>query len=284
MCGGGDESTSVTARGGATLVLVVTRPQPQADRWVADLGRRGVAALALPLIRIGALAGRAVLEHSWARLPEYCAVMFVSQAAVQHYFDGHLALPFQAALDGGLRLWATGSGTRQALLRQGVPAQRIDCPGPDSAQFDSEALWPVVAGSLQPGSRVLLVRGENGAALPDADGQYRGSGRDWLSRRLGEAGVLVESLAVYRRCLPSWDDTQRERARQAARGQAVWVFTSGLAIGHLLTLLPAQEWRGQRALATHPRVAAAARAAGFGVVLESRPGLDALLASIESLA
>ena len=79
MCVGGDESTGVTAPGRAALVLVVTRPQPQADRWVADLGRRGVAALAMPLIRIEALAGRAVLEHSWARLPAYRAVMFVSR-------------------------------------------------------------------------------------------------------------------------------------------------------------------------------------------------------------
>ena len=277
MCGGSDESTGVTAP-----VLVVTRPQPQADRWVADLGRRGVAALALPLIRIEALVGRAVLERSWARLSGYRAVMFVSQAAVQYYFDGLPALLFQAAIDGGLRLWATGPGTRQALLRHGVPAQQIDCPGSDSPQFDSEALWSVVAATLQPGSRVLLVRGEDGAASPDADGQFRGSGRDWLSRRLSDAGVLVESLPVYRRCMPSWDDTQREQACQLARGHVVWVFTSGLAIGHLCTLLPAQEWRGQRALATHPRVAALARAAGFGVVLESRPGLDSLLASIES--
>ena len=265
------------------VVLVVTRPQPQAGRWVADLGRRGVAALALPLICIEPLAGRSVLERSWARLHEYRAVMFVSQAAVQHYFDGQLALPFQSALDGGLRLWATGPGTRTALLRQGVPAQRIDCPGPDSAQFDSEALWPVVAESLHPGDRVLLVRGDDGTALPDADGQHRGSGRDWLSQRLGEAGVLVESLAVYRRCVPTWDDAHRELAHQAIHTQALWVFTSGLAIGHLLTLLPVQTWQAQRALATHPRVAVAARAAGFGVVLESRPGLDALLVSIESL-
>ena len=37
-----------------------------------------------------------------------------------------------------------------------------------------------------------------------------------------------------------------------------------------------------RALATHPRIAQAARDAGFSVVSESRPGMDDLVASIES--
>ena len=38
------------------------------------------------------------------------------------------------------------------------------------------------------------------------------------------------------------------------------------------------------AVATHPRIAQAAGAAGFAVVCESRPALVDLLASIESLA
>ncbi|MFS2055745.1 uroporphyrinogen-III synthase, partial [Variovorax sp. CT11-76] len=48
--------------------------------------------------------------------------------------------------------------------------------------------------------------------------------------------------------------------------------------------LPATDWRAARAIATHPRIAQAARGAGFGTVRESAPLLEALVASIESLA
>jgi uroporphyrinogen-III synthase len=48
-------------------------------------------------------------------------------------------------------------------------------------------------------------------------------------------------------------------------------------------MLPAQTWESARAVTTHPRIAKAARSAGFGVVWESRPTLDAVVASIESV-
>ncbi|HPL79671.1 MAG TPA: uroporphyrinogen-III synthase, partial [Burkholderiaceae bacterium] len=35
-------------------------------------------------------------------------------------------------------------------------------------------------------------------------------------------------------------------------------------------------------VATHPRIAASARRAGFGVVCESRPTLEAVMSSIKS--
>ena len=47
--------------------------------------------------------------------------------------------------------------------------------------------------------------------------------------------------------------------------------------------MPSQRWQLARALATHSRIALAARQAGFGLVLESRPVLPELLLSIESL-
>ena len=50
-----------------------------------------------------------------------------------------------------------------------------------------------------------------------------------------------------------------------------------------LTALPDQDWGQARALVTHPRIAQAARAAGFGSVQECRPALADVVASIESL-
>ncbi|MDQ3273162.1 MAG: uroporphyrinogen-III synthase, partial [Pseudomonadota bacterium] len=60
---------------------------------------------------------------------------------------------------------------------------------------------------------------------------------------------------------------------------SVWLFSSSEAVGHL----PPGDWSQGRALATHPRIAEAARAAGWGVVVESRPTLADIVASIESM-
>jgi uroporphyrinogen-III synthase len=64
----------------------------------------------------------------------------------------------------------------------------------------------------------------------------------------------------------------------------VWLFSSSEAVANLRALLPDQSWQQARAVATHPRIAQAARDAGFAVVCESRPALADVVASIESFA
>ena len=54
---------------------------------------------------------------------------------------------------------------------------------------------------------------------------------------------------------------------------------------NLRQLLPTQCWQQARAIVTHPRIAAAAQAAGFGVVRLSQPSVQSVaqaVASIES--
>lgn len=251
--------------------LVVTRPAPEAGRWVERLRAAGHDAFALPLLAIGPAPDPAAVRRAWDGLARLAAVMFVSANAVAGFFSAAPARPWPA---GGPRAWAPGPGTREALRAAGVPAVLIDSPPATAAQFDSEALWPVVAGRLARGDRVLLVRG--------ADGRGAGRGREWLSEQLRAAGAQVETIAAYTRTAPAWDAAQRAQARAAAAGDALWIFSSSQALAHLQQLLPGQDWRGARALATHPRIAAAARALGFGEVRESRPALEDMVASIES--
>ncbi len=113
--------------------------------------------------------------------------MFVSANAVQGFFAAAGRRPWPAAT----RAWSPGPGTTQALVAAGVPAERVDAPPADAAQFDSEALWPVIAPQLQAGLRVLLVRGAG------ADG--RPAGRDWLARQLQQAGARVDTVVAYAR-------------------------------------------------------------------------------------
>jgi uroporphyrinogen-III synthase len=113
---------------------------------------------------------------------------------------------------------------------------------------------------------VLLVRG--------------GEGRDWLGERLLERGVAVETVMAYSRRRPQWDAAQEALAASAS-GDA-WLFSSSEAIANLRALAPQLQWRSARAIATHPRIAQAARDAGFGVVCESRPAVPDVVAALES--
>ena len=261
---------------------IVTRPAREATQWAADLQARGIAALALPLIAIGPVTNPALreeLQQARARMDRYCAVMFVSGNAAQYFFESNmpLALSGQALAATKTRVWAPGPGTVAALVQAGVATERIDAPGADAAQFDSEALWQVVAPQIGPGDRVLIVRGAN---APTAEG---GNGREWLARQIAAAGGAVDFVAAYERGAPCLDAQQLVLAQAAASDGSVWLLSSSEAIANLRAVLPAQHWGMARALTTHPRIAQAARAAGFGSVHECRPAFDEVAASIESL-
>lgn len=247
--------------------VLVTRPREEAQRWVDQLQAAGVPAEALPLIDISPVLDAAALAALWQQLDRCAALMFVSGNAVGQFFAG-APRPWPPQL----RCLAPGPGTARALRAQGVPAALIDSPPEQAAQFDSEALWQVIAGRPWQGQRVLIVRGLSGE-------EAGSSGRDWLAQQLRALGAEVEAVAVYRRGAPRFDDRQRARMAAAQDDGSLWLFSSSEAIGHLPADL---DWRRAQALATHPRIAEAARRAGFGRVVQSRPTLADVLASIES--
>lgn len=261
---------------------IVTRPAREAAQWAADLQARGIAAQALPLIAINPVSDpalRQALQRAREAFASYHAVMFVSSNAAQYFFesDQHEALMQKAQAAINTRAWAPGPGTLAALLQAGLARARVDAPAADAAQFDSEALWQVVAQQIRPGDRVLIVRGTN---APATEG---GNGREWLAQRIAAAGGSVEFVAAYERGAPRLDAAQQALARAAASDGTVWLLSSSEAVAHLGSVLPGQHWGQARALVTHPRIAQAARAAGFGSVTECRPAFNEVAASIESL-
>lgn len=259
--------------------IIVTRPAREAAQWVHALQQQGIAAQALALIAIGPAPDAAALQAVRARVLDYRAIMVVSGNAAQHFFDSKtaLALAHQAPAAIKTRVWAPGPGTADTLLALGVPAACIDRPAPDAAQFDSEALWAQVHGDVSAGERVLVVRGA------DADAAPHGTGREWLAQQLRARGAEVDFVVAYTRAAPVLSPEQQALARDAARNGAWWLLSSSEALAHLRAALPDQDWGQARALVTHPRIAQAARAAGFGSVQECRPALADVVASIESL-
>lgn len=269
------------------MPVIVTRPQSDAQRWVDGLMQHGIEARALPLITVCGVADSSELQAVWARIGDFQVLMFVSAAAAEHFFAvGPQVAALASRLGPTLRCWATGPGTAAALRRCGVDARSIDAPPRDAAQFDSEALWAVVRDSIVPGARVMIVRGAQADAVTPLAGDrtdgMTGSGREWLAEQLRAAGARVDFVVAYCRAATILSAEQVQLARQATNDGSLWLFTSAQAIANLVTCLPLQDWTRARALATHARIAAAARAAGFGVVLESRPRLPDVVASIKS--
>ena len=164
------------------------------------------------------------------------------------------------------------------MLRAGVALERIDAPAPDAGQFDSEALWQIVGSQVGAGQRVLIVRGVD-SGLEQQPAQ--GTGREWFANRVTQAGARAEFVVAYQRSVPEFSTVEHDLACQAATDGSVWLFSSTEAVLNLGVWLPEQSWAQARALATHPRIAAATKKAGFGVVYESRPTLPDVLAALK---
>jgi uroporphyrinogen-III synthase len=267
--------------------VILTRPQAQAPQWLAALQAAGLQAVSWPLIDIAPTRDRAALQQAQAAAHSFDALMFVSPNAVGHFFKPNEPIArvniAQAAIKNianinptspARRYWATGAGTVQALVEAGVPATQIDAPAAgDTAE--SESLWLGVKAQAQPGFRVLIVRGA------DAAGQL--AGRPWLADQLLAHGAQVSQVAAYERHAPRWNAAQIQEAEQALQDGSVWVLSSSEAIANLPALQNFAKAQA-RAVATHARVAQAARERGFAWVAQSSPEAEALVRSIQSFA
>jgi len=252
--------------------VIVTRPAAQATPWVKSLEQHGLTAQALPLMEIAPALDAAAVTAAWQRLAEARLVMFVSANAVEHFFA---LRPRNAAWPTGTQAASPGPGTTRALRDAGVPLSQIVEPASDSPQFDSEALWHTLRTQDWQGATVQVVRGDGG--------------RDWLADTLREHGAQVGFVSAYRRIPPRWDVAAQSllAAALARPADHLWFFSSSEAIDHLMTQLDrsaAALPSGARALATHPRIAGRAEAAGFAPVWQSLPTLAAVVACIQSIA
>jgi uroporphyrinogen-III synthase len=250
------------------LRLLVTRPQPQADAWVERLRERGVDAESFPLLSIDAMVDLSALHAAWAELPRYALAMFVSPNAVSHFFA---ARPSELAARGwpaGVLAGATGPGTLQALQLAGVPAALCAAPPADATLFDSAALWAKLQHESWQGREVLVLRGDGG--------------RDEFAAHLRAAGATVHFTQAYRRGPARPTAIERARLARAIAQPAshVWWLSSAEAVGYLPQLAPDTDWRAAQALASHPRIAAAARELGFGRVAEAAPTVEAVLDAV----
>jgi uroporphyrinogen III methyltransferase/synthase len=265
------------------VTIVVTRPIGQSATLLALLADAGFDTLEFPLIDIAPVTDEAPLRAALDELygpQKYALVVFVSPNAVDHAF-GKLAAPWPADVP----VAVVGPGSVAALARQGVaaPAHRVISPSAESAdpRFDSEALYAAIesqfgANGLE-GKRVLIVRGDGG--------------REWLAERMTEAGATVEKVAAYRRIVPepSMQKWERIHALLADEPHA-WLLTSSEGVRNLDELArehlsPDETARLKRAplVSPHPRIAEAARQAGFDRITVSGAGDERIAESLRTV-
>jgi len=289
--------------------VIVTRPETDAQAWLDAIQKAGHEAVYLPLIEIGPAPDAHAVDLAWQQWQRWQAVMFVSAQAVRMFFalrpkgrslEANISSNSFADQATGPRFWATGPGTRQALIDAGVDGGDIDAPHAESAQFDSEALWKVVQPTLTKQAPVLIVRGNEDPSDSNVDSDsprsaeanpsdnlhanLQGVGRDWLAQQIVETGASVEFVVAYSRRPPQWSAQQLDIAKQAASDSSVWCFSSSQAVLHLQAQLPDVQWDQARCVTTHARIAQTAHEVGFVRVVQTRPVLSDVLASLESLA
>ena len=288
--------------------VIVTRPEREANAWVEALCQRGFDAQALPLIEIGPSdnpADTLALQAAWDTLSNYTACLFVSGNAVNLFFKPNWPPAQSICAEEAIKniayaptchvppqthFLAPGPGTAAALRAAGVPAGQIDGPAADAQQFDSQSLWQNVGRRDWHGRRVLIVRGQTLTGQREALDAASAPGRDWIAGQWTAAGATVDFLRVYVRRPPAWSQAQLRQAQLAIADGSIWLLSSSEAVHNLASMngVDRQQLSGARAVATHPRIAEAARAAGWGVVVESRPQLEdvsealAMIGSIES--
>jgi uroporphyrinogen-III synthase len=252
------------------LTLVITRPG-EAGRALADeLQRGGQPALWLPAFEFGPAPDAAAASAVLAQLASFDLAIFVSPQAVRAT-AGLLAGRWPA----GTAIAAVGAGTRAALevALPGASAARLLVPPADeqSGGSGSESLWPVLQAMQPPPRRVLLLRAQGG--------------REWLAERLQAAGAVVAPLAVYSR-LPFEPPAElRSRLAAAAASGIASLISSSDAVDALLSMLAGapevlRAMRAGPALATHPRIAARLRAAGFANVACCAPDAASIRAAL----
>lgn len=262
--------------------VLVTRPEPQASIWAADLQSNGLDALAVPLIEIAGPTDPAPVMQAWLDMAHLRLLMFVSPAAVAWFFR---LRPDDARWAPGTLAATPGPGTAHNLLTAGeavgLQATCILTPDTTAEQFDSEALWPLLA--------PLDWQGQNVAVISGGD-QSEVKGRQWLSEQWRARGASVASILSYQRSPGEWSPAQQATVKEAfAQPHAhTWLFSSSQAIDNLVAHhlpahgIPAPDWSTVRAAVTHPKIAERCRQLGIQHILSSRPTLEAVVQALRS--
>ena len=191
--------------------VVVTRPEVQADGFVAQLQEVGAAPVCLPVIEIGPVADTAPLDRSLQKLTCYDWLVLTSVNGVEAVWERLSALGI-AQLPERLQVAAIGPKTAAALQARQVTPDFVP------EEYIAEAILPGL-GDLR-GRWVLLPRAD--------------IARPALAQAIQAAGGFAHEIAAYH-TLPTEPDP---KAIQTLReGVDILTFTSSSTVRNFIALM-----------------------------------------------
>lgn len=194
--------------------ILVTRPQGQAHYLSELIIQQAGEAIAFPTLEIVAQEKNAEIVTTLENLNHYDWLIFISRNAVN----------FAVALNNGkihsfakIKIAAVGNATAQALKDVGLKADLMPEQG-----FNSEALLAMPAMQQVQQQQFLIVRGVGG--------------RELLAQTLTQRAACVETLEVYQRQQPIFDNAPILSLLQQRKLSVLTAF-SGESLQNLLQML-----------------------------------------------
>jgi uroporphyrinogen-III synthase len=223
------------------LGVLVTRPEQQAAALCDMLAAEGAEAVRLPAIDIIPAGDQRKLVRLESG-PPFDFLIFTSANAVRF---GHAAIPPGC----GAKIAAIGPATARALAQSGHPVALT--PGAD---FDSESLLRSPELEHLDGRRALIIKGEGG--------------RELLQAELARRGAEVVTAEVYRRARTVHDPGRLASIAARLRAGEIHIVTAtSTEIGETLLAMPQPALRREFGrvhwLVPGARVAAALRKRGL---------------------
>jgi uroporphyrinogen-III synthase len=223
--------------------VVVVRPASAAERLARLLNAEGARPILFPTIEVLSAPRPARLAAVIARLQTFDWAIFVSPTAAR---EGLRAIRSSRDWPSGVRAAAVGTATAAVLGELGIAG--VVAPKPPG---DSEALAALAEFHGIDGQNVVIFRGEGG--------------REHLAQLLAQRGARVEYAECYRRSRPDADPAPILDQWREGQVHALCA-ASGEALNNLRDLLAPEGMALAKAtpvFVPHPRIAVAAREAGF---------------------
>ncbi len=241
-------------------VVLVTRPQHQAEKLAQLIETAGGKALLFPSIEIQSLRDNPHVQQTFAQINQYDMLIFTSANAVmqaQQILQSMARTPESIEAQIAVIGKATQAAAQQAGFKVSIQPQQ---------GFNSEALLALPQMQLVSNQRILLVRGQSGLEL--------------LAQTLRERGAIVEYAEVYCRAVPVIDTgLQRHQLSQhwADYGITDIIVTSNESLQNLYDMLevPArQEMLKLHLLVPSKRCATLANSLGFQRITQAESALN----------
>ncbi len=210
------------------LHLLITRPQPQAERWATQLQVLGALTTLSPVMTIEPVAPGSseaqLIKQTVFDLDHYSMVIFVSQNAVEYgvnWIDD-----YWPQLPVGVSFVGIGKATQAALSARGLFPDSDHISDYQQSPMNSESLLAEPFMQTVAGQKILIMRGFGG--------------RTHLQQVLTSRGAKVDNACLYHRFTAKVFDIDQAFLKDTAHERIITAH-SGESIENLVTLTPASQ-------------------------------------------